>query len=362
MAAALEPPPQLPEVVDLAVARGVDGLVLVGQGLVAPLEVDDRQPPEAQGNATGLDELTRVVGTPVRERARHPLEDLRVGGHSPGPSGDAAHEPNHNRGPAGGNRYGGGPLSGSGAPKLILVSPGTENELFPRVARARALAPELQKSWQVEMVQGPRAGETPTTAGQRARARVERRLARQIALDEYEVRSRRRFGRWRPNGDLALLVVWPYSASVAAARRLEPARIPYVIDAGDPWVLTAVDGSGGGLAHRRQVAAERRLWKGAAGAILTTARQEAALRELFPNLPTLVQPSGYREVDVSRTARRWLPGQPLELGHFGALYRPRIDFVPLLGRMTAAGPWQELVLHQFGAVASELPDRLPRGV
>jgi hypothetical protein len=249
------------------------------------------------------------------------------------------------------------------APKLILVASTAEDELAPRAARVQALVPELQASWDVEVIPGPWTGRPPQTRMERATARLERRLARHIALDEYELWSLRRFGLWRPRAELALLMAWPYSASVIAARRLARAGVPYVVDAGDPWVLTARGRRPAGLANRRRRAAERGLWSRAAGAILTTRRQETALRDIFPALRTIVQPNGSRPLpgQAARRSRRWAAGEPLELGHFGVLYSERIDFIPVLAGILEEGPWHEIVLHQFGAI-SLAPGGVPEGL
>src|SRR4051812_4464965 len=251
----------------------------------------------------------------------------------------------------------------AGRPKLIVVSATSEEEqLSPRASRLAALAPELRTSWDVEIVPGRWNGGRPSGPVDRAAQRVNRRLARHLLVDAYEPGSLREFRRWRPRAELGLLMGWPLSWTAAAARRLHSARVPYAVDAGDPWVLTAPVREGGRLPLRRGAAAERAVWRHALGAVLTTARQEESLRALFPHLRTLVQPSGYRPTPEGTPARRWAAGQPLELAHFGVLYGHRIDFAPALGRLAAEGPWPELVLHQFGAAAGPGEGPLPRGV
>ena len=70
---------ELPVVVDLAVLDDVDRPVLVGDRLVARLEVDDRQPAGGEGGGA-VDEETVAVGPAVDERRTHAGEPLGVGG------------------------------------------------------------------------------------------------------------------------------------------------------------------------------------------------------------------------------------------------------------------------------------------
>ena len=76
------------------------------------------------------------------------------------------------------------------------------------------------------------------TAVRRLLRRRGRELAELFLLDKHELWSRRRFRGWRPDCDAALLIGFPFSPLSEAARRLTAAEIPYVVDAGDPWVLT----------------------------------------------------------------------------------------------------------------------------
>src|SRR6185369_17401372 len=77
VSAAREPRPQLAVVVDLAVEHDPDGAVLVRHGLVSVLEIDDAQPPHAEGDAVAeMDAF--VIRSTVRHRAAHGA-DLAVG-------------------------------------------------------------------------------------------------------------------------------------------------------------------------------------------------------------------------------------------------------------------------------------------
>src|SRR5674536_397038 len=79
---------QLAVVVDLAVVDEPDGVVLVGDGLMAPGAVDDAEPAVAEAHVRAL-EGTGVVGSAVHERRCHAPEELPVG--RAGESEDAAH-------------------------------------------------------------------------------------------------------------------------------------------------------------------------------------------------------------------------------------------------------------------------------
>jgi hypothetical protein len=79
-------------VVDLAVLDHDDAAVLVGDRLVAALEVDDRQPPRGQPRAAD-EHLPRAVGAAVRERVAHRPQHARIDG-APVAADDAA-DPAH---------------------------------------------------------------------------------------------------------------------------------------------------------------------------------------------------------------------------------------------------------------------------
>ena len=72
--------PQLGKVVDLAVLRGGDGAVLVGQRLAAAVDVDDAEPPGAEREPSGRDTTCSSSGPrwrSVAEHARRPRRDRR---------------------------------------------------------------------------------------------------------------------------------------------------------------------------------------------------------------------------------------------------------------------------------------------
>jgi hypothetical protein len=249
-------------------------------------------------------------------------------------------------------------------PVIHVVSYLASSPFDARGIRTRRIIDALSLRWQVDLLAGP------VPAPKAAHSLLRRgwdyglyRLHRALAMDSYETWSIRRLSRWRPHGDGALLIGYPFSPLAYAAYALRRAGIPYVVDVGDPWTLTArVLGTEPHSAWRGR-RAERALWDAAAGAILTTEPQAAALAKLFPTLPTLVRPNGYQEaVAVSLPKRLPPPDDELHLGHFGRLYGPRIDIDGALSALVASGRWRRIVLHQFGDVARGTLDSVPTEV
>ncbi|MBV9358498.1 MAG: hypothetical protein JO023_23555, partial [Chloroflexi bacterium] len=101
----------------------------------------------------------------------------------------------------------------------------------------------------------------------------------------------------------------------------------------------------GGL---RAAKCERFVWRFASAGVVTTDLQARALRRLFPALPVVVRPNGYRP--VAQTARRVAPpaSRTLRLVHYGHLYDCRLDIVPLLTRLAACGAWDSVIFTQHG--------------
>jgi hypothetical protein len=240
---------------------------------------------------------------------------------------------------------------------LVVVSYLANAPFSPRGIRTRALLETLRRDWLVELISGP--APTAPEAGRSASAAIPLRrtlnfLHSSLLLDKYELWSRRQFGSWRPAADGALLIGFPFSPLIYAARRLAAAGIPYVVDIGDPWVLTIAGGrpatrNFGRLRARR---AERRLWAGASGAVVTTEMQSSALREIFPDLETLVRPNGFSPADG---LERWDAERPsltarthLRLAHFGDLFAARLDIGPFLRRLAGSRLWDEVEFHQYG--------------
>jgi hypothetical protein len=248
--------------------------------------------------------------------------------------------------------------SGSLPPSLAVVSYLANAQFSPRGIRTRALLGELRREWSVELISGPAPASPATGSSPPARRPLRRALNyihSSLLLDKYELWSRRRFASWRPSTDGALLIGFPFSPVIYAARRLTAAGIPYVVDIGDPWVLTIAGGRPAtqNFGRMRARRAERRLWAGASGAVVTTDMQSSALRSLFPSLPILVRPNGFSpEEDLVRLVEgehlSSLTESRLRLAHFGDLFAARLDIGPFLRQLARSGVWDEVELHQYG--------------
>jgi hypothetical protein len=244
-------------------------------------------------------------------------------------------------------------------PRIIVVSYLANSRFSPRGIRTRELLKALRRECSVELIAGP------ADVSQRSTPRYgERTLIRKglhfvhssVLLDKFEVWSRRRFRSWRPTAAGALLVGFPFSPLAYASRRLAAAGIPYVVDIGDPWVLTVAGGRPAtqSLARMRARLAERRMWAAAAGAVVTTESQSFALRRLFPELQVLVRPNGFAPVDQARSHAEAPPKSSssnslLRLAHFGDILTPRLQFGPFLERLARTGMWERIEFHQFGS-------------
>ncbi len=208
--------------------------------------------------------------------------------------------------------------------------------------------------WEVELVAGP--GTEPTISRRqfpRWALRVARNLLTGVVfVDEHEAWAWRRFACWRPDADAALLIAWPFSPPFVAASRLRRRGIPYVTRAGDPFALTpGATAPLRGIARRRAVRLERRLWRGSAGAIVTTTAQAEALRRQVPGLAILVRPNGYTpEAWDPEGPRR--PGPPdgdeLRLAYFGS-FQPAINVDPrwFFERLLDSGRWRSITVDQY---------------
>ncbi|MEZ5079025.1 MAG: hypothetical protein R2725_16475 [Solirubrobacterales bacterium] len=251
--------------------------------------------------------------------------------------------------------------------RIAVVSLHAHRALAPRGERTRHLVARLRRDWEVELVAPPAAMATGGAAGSGRSSLPRRAAARAVAatlLDKWEPWSARNLGRWQSRVDAALLIGHPFSPLVYAARRLRAAGIPYAVDVGDPWVLTTAGHGMRGVALWRARRAERRLWQGAAAAVLTTAGQAAGVSEVSPELATLVRPNGY---DGSSPPGEWAiapvtAGSPLRIAHFGMFNNQRLDPRPLLARLAGSGLWSRVSLAQFGDDFAGFLDRPPAGV
>lgn len=255
-------------------------------------------------------------------------------------------------------------------PRLILVSHEGTAGPSPRGTRTRALVDGLEADWELELIAGRHRQAKATSSGEGsseasgAAARKHLRAALRglygtILIDKYEPWSKARFAGWRPHADLALLIGYPFSPVVEAARRLARRGIPYIVDMGDPWILTGSESTTGnrpralGLARSRFI--ERKLWASASGAIVTSERQADALRQCFPHQRIMVRPNGYTPIPaesprIAAPARLRPAHGALRLAHFGSVYRPRVDVRPALERLATSGLWECMSFHQYGEI------------
>ncbi len=252
--------------------------------------------------------------------------------------------------------------------RLVVVSYTANWPFTARGERTRRLVDALDAAWDVSLLAGPEPVVATRPSIRWAAAGLRGRLAGTVLLDAYEPWSRRRFRGWEPEADLALLVGWPFSPLVAAARCLAKRGIPYVVDAGDPFALTpGAIREVGGIAALRATRLEAEMWRGAAGAIVTTPPQAGALRERFPSLPLLVRPNGHRSPELPPDAfhpRPPVTRPELRLVYFGH-FRERVhaECRWFFERLLESGLWPSIVLDQYSLDAiPEFPSCLPNGV
>lgn len=251
--------------------------------------------------------------------------------------------------------------------RLAVVSGFAHNPMSPRGQRTQNLIAELGRRWDVELLALPaeslRRRDAPVS-----RKPLWRRMLgfflHSVVLDRFELWAMRRFRRWRPDVDAALLIAYPWSPVARAARRLARAGIPYVVDAGDPWVLTEAVPLPRKISIWRARRAEPSLWEGAAGAVVTTRQQGDRLKELFPHLRILVRPNGYAAVPASAlpAARPPRDRTSLRLAHFGTLSPVRVDVGPILAELQRSGRWRTISFAQFGDDYVGMLKRIPKGI
>jgi hypothetical protein len=253
--------------------------------------------------------------------------------------------------------------------RLAVVSGYASRQLTPRGQRTQRLLETLGQSWDVELFALP--GEEPSGGASPNSGRAPwRRLAggavRTALLDKWEPWSLRHLRGWQPRVDAALLIAYPWSPVAYAAARLRRAGIPYVADAGDPWVLTSPGTDTRLVAKARSRRAEGAIWAGASGGVLTTAQQAAVVSGFFPELPILVRPNGYDPLPGAGDAGRRPPGKReprhLRLVHYGMLTFVRVDLVGLLERLAACGRWDSISFTQYGDDHAGMLERVPASI
>lgn len=259
------------------------------------------------------------------------------------------------------------PTTSSSRGRLAVVSGLAHNSMTPRGQRTQNLVEELGKRWDVELVALP-----PETFGGRdapvARQPLYRRVLgsamKSVALDRWEPWAARRLFRWHPDADAALLVGYPWSPVTRAARRLARHGIPYVVDAGDPWVLTEPATLPHTVSVWRARHAELPIWRNAAGAVVTTPQQGDRLKQMFPHLQVMARPNGYvplAEPAVVPDSSERDPSS-LTLAHFGTLSPIRVDLVPMLTQLQRSERWRTITFAQFGNDYEGMLQRAPKGV
>jgi hypothetical protein len=232
-------------------------------------------------------------------------------------------------------------------PRVLVVSYYAANPFTPRGARTAAVASALVPHANVHVIAAPRQP-TRRTLHERVRDRALSKAGSRWLIDPVEPWAWRAFARYQPDADVGLLVGYPFSPLVAAARALRCHGVPYVVDMSDPWSRTRPDGRPPTVRERRSARLERLLWQGAAAGIVTTASQARDALDFAPGLPVLVRPNGYSRVpDVPPPLRRHDRAE-LRLGHFGHLYGARGDMRGFMRRLAESGLWRRVVLRQYG--------------
>jgi hypothetical protein len=245
-------------------------------------------------------------------------------------------------------------------PRLIVVF---REQPGPRSRRLAALESALHERLIVERVPPKSPPSVSHTIDHEASPGVLQGVVRSAArhiiastlIDEYELSSWRRFRQWRPSGDFALLIGWPFSPIIAAAARLRLHGIPYIVDAGDPLTIgypSHLPQPLRGPARARAQRADNLLWKEASGGIVTSALFSNALRARFPELPVLVRPNGYEPVPIQDLPANQPDNHALRLAHFGTLYDARIDLRSFLSGLVASGIWSQVALDQYGPISN----------
>lgn len=248
-------------------------------------------------------------------------------------------------------------------PTIVVVSYFAHHPWGPRGLRTRAILDALWGRWDFTLVAGPRRDFARATHPATRVADFARyKLHEVVGIDLHESWSKRHIRRWPNRPDLVLVIGYPFSPAVEAARRLGSSGVPIVVDMSDPWVLTARKPAVGTIALWRARRAEQRLWSVAAGAIVTTYRQEYALISMFPHLETLVRPNGYQTVGDRQAPTTVRQHGELRIGHFGNLYYPRVPLAPFLARLSQSGLWDSITFEQFGNDWNRTLDRVPADV
>jgi hypothetical protein len=253
------------------------------------------------------------------------------------------------------------------APQLAVVSYLGRDPFTPRGTRTRALVEALGGDWTIELHSSSSLHAAPhQRASVRRARRVIARARKRVLLDNQELWSRSHFRAWEPKVDGALLVGWPMSPLVYASARLSRRDIPYVVDVGDPWMLTHPNPYLRRPVASRATRAEQRLWAGASGAVLTTGLQADAISSLYPAMPIIVRPNGYETVEPATmddlADLRPQSQKTINLVFFGNLSSVLLDVRVLLRRLVDSGHWREIRFAQYGNDWEGVLDGVPSEV
>jgi hypothetical protein len=232
-----------------------------------------------------------------------------------------------------------------------------ELPISPRIQRTAHLTAALEREFEFGVARVPehlaRAADPSCKPPPRGLAR---KALSPLVLDHLEIPARMVMRGWRPSGRGALLIGWPYSPIYIAALHLVAAGIPYVVDVGDPWVLTepAPPGWPRRLSVLRAKAAETFLWRHAAAGVVTTEMQARGLQAHFPDLELLVRPNGYLASDEPG-ARGASPDAgsddgELRLVHFGSINSRRVPIGEWLSALPGAAGIRRVRFANYGSV------------
>jgi glycosyl transferase family 4 len=239
---------------------------------------------------------------------------------------------------------------------VVAWSDAVPVHLSPRGQRTQHLVNALAPYGEVERLGEANVPQWLAGNNERTTSSWYRRLARtlmhRVLIDKYEIIARRSLRNWCPEVDAAVLIGFPWSPLPSAALKLARRQIPYIVDVGDPWILTNPDRESGRFVQSRAARRERKLWASAHGVVVTTQGQGEELRRLFPRLRVLVRPNGYNTVATEATFSDYIQTEnndkELRLVHYGSIHGPRVKFGNIFERLANSGKWSKITLYQYG--------------
>jgi hypothetical protein len=230
---------------------------------------------------------------------------------------------------------------------ILVVSYHAANALTPRGARTQAVARALSEHAQVRVI-GRQLEAGRRTALHKARDRALVEAGSKWLLDPMEPWSWRTFANRSLEADVALLIGFPISPVVVAARALNRKGVPYIVDMSDPWGSPGLEAHVARFRERRIAGLERYVWTHAEAGIVTTPAQARDVHDIVPDLEVLVRANGYTSVEPTSARTRDENDGELHVGHFGNLYSPRLELAGFLKRVAESRNWSRVVLHQYG--------------